>query len=264
MIFQTYFANLSLRIGIPTNQYQIYHWYFYTKLFYLSTNLLENTLKTPISCNLNIVSKDQCLSDGLIGNSILTVSWFLIEAYFTYIVYVFYKKNLDSDIALRRGIDLEDWPMLLQEALTDAIPIEVKGFRVETQQKSIENMLEDILITIPILSKDLGSKKANENSDIVLVILNELIFDLFYIQKVPSPNILNLDIDTIDLINIIGRNEQNIVIKSKKLKNIKEIEIKSSLNYIKSEVLNESCELDEAIKIGSINGINGKFKASVK
>ena len=171
MIFQTYFANLSLRIGLPTNQFQIYHWYFYSKLFYLSTNLLENTLKTPISCNLNIISKDQCLSDAIVANSILTVLWFLIEAYFTYIVYVFYKKNLDSDIALRRGIDLEDWPMLLQEALTDAIPIEVKGFQVETKRKSIESMLEDIVISSPISNKDLGSKNTNGNGDIVLVIL---------------------------------------------------------------------------------------------
>ena len=75
---------------------------------------------------------------------------------------------------------------------------------------------------------------------------------------------MDLDIDSIDLISVIGRNEQNNVIKSQKLKNIKEIEIKSSLNYIKSETLNKSRDIDEAIQIGSINGINDKFKASIK
>ena len=171
IIFQTYYANLSLRKGLPNNQFQIYLKYFFSKLFYISTNLLENTIKIPISCYLNIISKDQCSQSSIGANSILTILWFLIEVYFTYIVYVFYKRNLNSDIALRQGINLEDWPMLLNEMLTEAIPIEVKGFQVKTDKKYLVNIQEDMITSTPISNK--GANKLNrafETEYITLVI----------------------------------------------------------------------------------------------
>ena len=174
IFFQAYYANQSLKVGLPNNIFGIYLKYFYSKIFYVTTNLLENTFKLPISCTLNITSREYCSSNNIIESSILSLLWFLLEAYFTYIVYVFYKKNFEEDINLRQGINLQGWPILIQEMLTVAIPIEVEGFKIGDRTKFLDDMEEDITNSIQnsiILSeKHLKYDKVNLDEEIILVI----------------------------------------------------------------------------------------------
>jgi len=126
---QVFSANISLKYGLPRNNWKQHRIYFFTKLLYCLTHLLEHTIKDSVICTYNLLSAN--CGRAFKYQLIAVIFWFMIELYFTMVVYHFYKNTRKGEYGpigtSPSFLSTSPAIILMQRGIT----IEVRGLNIE-------------------------------------------------------------------------------------------------------------------------------------